>query len=80
MAWRFLNGFYEGMKQFGANIANAVNFVLLFFVYIFGIGITAVIAKIFGKHFLQLKKTGRYSYWDKIDTKEMKKGDFYRQF
>ena len=73
-------GFYEGMKEFGANVANVTNFILLFFAYLIGVGLTAIFAKIFGKHFVSLKKTGKESHWQEITGKKKKMGDFYRQF
>ncbi len=50
-----LSGFLEGLKMFSENISYLVNVILLSIVYIFAVGITAMIAKFFGKHFLELK-------------------------
>ena len=76
----FTEGFYSGIKEFGANVSNVTNFILLFFVYLFGVGITAIVAKIFGKHFLQLKTAEKKSYWTEIKNKKPKMEEFYRQF
>ena len=55
MARDFLNGLKEGNRMFGEDIASVINFILLTFVYLFGVGITSMIAKLSGKNFLEIK-------------------------
>lgn len=75
----FLGGFKEGMKDFGYNISIIVNSVLLSAVYIIGVGITSIIAKLSGKHFLDMK-LGKKTYWEDSDLKGGPKKYYYRQF
>lgn len=75
----FFIGCREGMHLFGQNIALIINTVLLFIVYIVGVGATSLIAKIAGKHFLEMKKQ-EVSYWKPLNLKKKKIEDYYRQF
>ena len=47
---------WHGFRKFGLFMASVVNFVLLLIVYIIGVGLTALIGKLFRKSFLDLKK------------------------
>ena len=77
----FLIGFKEGFRSFGHVVVNIVNFVLLFFVYFIGVGITALVAKVFGKHFLDLKMNkGAKSYWMDLNLGKKPQEEYYRQF
>ena len=77
---QFLKGFKKGMKIFGDNLAITINTLLLFFVYIIGVGITSIIAKLFRKHFLETKLSKKDSYWDNLNLKEKPIEKYYRQF
>jgi hypothetical protein len=63
----FFNGFLAGFKRFSLGVAIIVNFILLFIVYLLGVGLTSLTAKIFRKHFLDIapKHRGKSikSYW-----------------
>ncbi len=77
----FLDGFVQGFKNFGKAFSNTINYVLLSFVYFFGVGLTSLFAKLLGKHFLELKPDSeRKSYW--VDRKIAKQSleDHKRQF
>ena len=76
----FFIGFKHGFQEFGHIITNIVNFILLFIVYFIGVGLTSMIAKISGKHFLKLKKENRKSNWriKKIGKQPIE--EYYRQF
>ena len=83
----FFKGFYEGMKKFGANIVAIINFILLLPVYLLGVGISSIGAKIIGKRFLNLNKFDNKikSYWIKKENKKQGKKsqdleDSYNQF
>ncbi len=77
----FFNGFKNGMKNFGNNIAIIINSILLLMVYIIGVGITSIISKIVGKHFLEKKLSKEQkSYWDNLDLSKKPLKDYYRQF
>jgi hypothetical protein len=53
--------------------------VLFTFVYVFGVGITAIVAKIAGKRFLDYS-LNKKSYWTKVDSRKKTMEDYYRQF
>ncbi len=57
-----------------------VNFALLSIAYFIGIGIVSLAAKIFGKHFLDIKKHNKKSNWQahKIEKEPLEK--YYRTF
>ncbi len=77
----FFKGFKKGMSDFGQNITIIVNSILLTIVYIIGIGITSIIAKIFKKHFLDTKiSKEKKSYWSELDLKKKPLDNYYRQF
>jgi len=73
---KFLKGFKEGFKEFGEAITAIINFILLLIVYLIGVGITTIIARISKQKLLDLNfRDKRKSYWIKH-----KEGDFNKQF
>ncbi len=76
----FLKGFEKGFENFGKFIKDVVNYILLTIVYIIGVGFTAIIAKIFGKKFLNIKKQKKSTYWTDLNLKKEKIENYYRQF
>ena len=73
--------FKKGIKEFGDTIAVIVNSFLLTLVYILGIGATSLIAKIFGKKFLENKiSTDTDSYWEDLNITTKSMEDYYKQF
>lgn len=74
----FSNEFKKGMSDFNSNIITIINVTLLIFVYITGIGITSLIAKIFGKHFLDISK--KDTYWSDLVTEKKSIKEHYKQF
>ncbi len=78
---QFFTGFKKGSRDFGYNIALIINSVLLSLVYIIGAGFTSIVAKLFGKHFLDIKLSKkRDSYWSDLNLKKKPIGEYYRQF
>ena len=76
---KFIADFVKVIKQLGEFVSNFVNFVLLLPVYLLGIGLTSLIAKLFKKQFLDYKIfKKKQSYWS--DVKPHKKESYYRQF
>lgn len=73
--------FKSGMHQFGQNITLIVNSILLTIVYILGVGITSITAKVLSKQFMKksLSKKSK-TYWSKLDLKKEKEDTYYRQF
>jgi len=78
---QFFKGFKKGFKDFGMNIANIINSLLLLIVYIIGVGLTSIVAKLVGKHFLEDKKpSNKKSYWKELGLKKKPTEEYYRQF
>jgi hypothetical protein len=77
----FFKGFKKGMKQFSDNISLIINSILLSIVYLLGVGITSIFAKLSGKHFLDLKLSKKKkSYWSSLNLKKKPIENYYRQF
>ena len=72
--------FRKGFRSFGLSVSILVNFVLLFFVYLMGIGLTSIVAKIFHKHFLDLDNKNQKSYWTQLNLNKKKIDYYYKQF
>jgi hypothetical protein len=77
---QFFKGFCRGFKGFSQNIALIVNTVLLTLVYVIGVGVTSMIAKIFKKQFLEIKLSKKNSYWSDLGLKKKSMQEYYRQF
>jgi hypothetical protein len=76
----FLGGFREGFRKFGLQVAGIVNLILLGIVYIVGLGPVSFLYRISGKHFLDLEKGERKSYYDKREYGGGSMEDYYRPF
>lgn len=74
----FFAGLGEGFRDFSALITDIVNFALLFFVYFIGVGIVAVLSRIAGKKFMNLKP-GK-STWVKRSLSKMPMEEYRRMF
>ena len=78
---QFFVGFKVGSQDFGHTIALIVNSILLFIVYCIGVGITSIVARLFGKHFLETKRLKkRKTYWSDLNLKRNPIEYYYRQF
>jgi len=76
-----MKGFKAGITGVGHTIAGLINTALLFVVYVVGVGLTSIIAKIFRKHFLHMKLSKkRESYWTELNLKKRPIEHYYRQF
>ena len=71
--------FKEGFKDFGSNITIIVNTILLIIIYLIGVGITSITAKIFKKKFLYELNSNK-SYWNDLNLKKEQMENYYRQF
>lgn len=76
----FIDGFKEGQKIFGETIAIIVNSILLGLVYFFGVGLTSIVSKIFGRKFLDLKPENKETYWEDLNLDKKKMEEYYKQF
>ena len=74
----FLKGFIKGFRNFSHVITDAVNFVMLFFLYLIGIGIVSIVSKLLGKRFMDLKSSG--SSWVIRKLKKRPIEEYYRLF
>ena len=77
----FFTGFKCGFSAFGHNLTALINSFLLLVVYIFGVGLTALVAKLMGKHFINIRKgKNQDSYWAPLNLQKKPVDDYYRQF
>ena len=74
----FFAGFKDGFRNVSNRITDIINFIFLFVVYFIGIGVVSIISKMFGKHYLDLKKNG--SSWIVRKLKKKPIEDYYRLF
>jgi membrane protein DedA with SNARE-associated domain len=70
--------FNQGIKKFMDDLTFIISFFLLTLTYFFGVALTFLFAKIFGKSFLDNKK--KESYWRNLNLKEKPMEDYYKQF
>ena len=77
---QLIKGFKKGMGNFGQNIALIINTILLTFVYLIGVGLTSIVAKIFRKHFLEIRMSNKETYWNDLNLKKRPIEEYYRQF
>ena len=80
MLKKILNAAKAILEPVGAIISNVVNFVLLLIVYSLSIGIVSIIMKLFGKHFLELKKQNKISNWHDHKVSKQPLENYYRTF
>lgn len=69
-----------GVEEFGHDVNTLIISVLLTFVYVFGVGVTALIARFVGRSFLDVtfqKEIG--SYWRRWDVGRHRVNRFWRQ-
>ncbi|MDP3918386.1 MAG: hypothetical protein Q8Q35_00580 [Nanoarchaeota archaeon] len=76
----FFKSFKEGMNNFGQKIAIIINTALLSLVYIIGVGLTSLVAKILNKNFLDTKLSKDKSYWKDLNLKKKPIESYYKQF
>lgn len=77
----FFTGLKKGMNSFGGSISTIINSALLLTVYLIGVGLTSLFAKLIGKHFLETK-VSKYekTYWADLNLKKKDIEEYYRQF
>ena len=77
----FFIGLKQGFQDFGHFVTTIINSILLTVVYFIAVGLTSIIAKIFKKEFLDIKKKKNVSsYWKDLDLKKKPTKEYYRQF
>jgi large-conductance mechanosensitive channel len=75
--WTLIKSILEPIAKV---ISNTINFILLAVVYFIGIGPISIISKLFGKHFLELKKQNNKSNWREHKLTKQPLEDYYRTF
>ena len=81
MVLKLFEGFKAGFREVGEVLAGLVNLLLLSLVYLAGVGLTSIVAKIFGKHFLNLKQQkDKKTYYEELNLSKESKETYYRQF
>ena len=75
--WNAIKSILEPLSKIMSSI---VNFVLLSIVYFVGIRIVSVSAKLFRKHFLELKKQNKKSNWNEHRLEKEPLEKYYRMF
>ena len=68
------------LEHFGKLISNVINFVLLLAVYFVSIGIVSLSMKLFGRHFLEIKKKNSKSNWHEHKVTKQPLESYYRSF
>jgi hypothetical protein len=77
----FLSDFYKGMCLFGKKVSIFINTILLLIAYVFGIGLTAIIAKLIDKNFLKLRiEKDKTSYWEETHITDKEVSEFLKQY
>ena len=77
----FFKGIKKGSHKFGSNITIIINSILLFSVYLIGVGLTSIISKISGKKFLDTKLSKeKESYWTDLNLKKKNTEEYYKQY
>lgn len=76
----FIRGFKKGFSAHGKNLALLVSSLMLSFVYVFGIGMTAMFAKITKKKLIDVGPGKKKSYWAKIRLSTERLDNYYKQF
>ncbi len=77
----FIAGVRDGFGNFSHVIINIVNFILLSLVYFTAIALVAIISKLFGKRFIDLKRQkNTETYWLNKSIKTKPLESYYRQF
>jgi hypothetical protein len=77
----FLLGMKDGSSDFGFGVSRVVNFILLSFVYVFGVGLTSIVARLKGKHFLDMEmdKSAK-TYFEDEPIMKKEREEYFRQF
>lgn len=80
MLKRILDSIKSVLEPVAKIISSIVNFILLALVYFLGIGIVSISMRLFGKHFLELKKKNKSSNWHEHKMAKQPLEDYYRTF
>lgn len=77
----FFKGLKKGLQAFGELITLLVNSLVLLLTYLLGFGISALLTRPFGKHFLDIKiEKDKKSYWIDYPKTEVEVVDYLKQY
>ena len=75
------SGIYAGLGKFGSIVSSIINLIFLFIVFVLGIGVVSLIAKLVGKKFLTIKMDKKLNtYWQDTIMTKRKKEDYLKPF
>ena len=77
---RFFHGFRRGLKETGSAIISIINSVLLTVVYLLGVGLPSLAARVFKKEFLETKTGHTSTYWSELNLRKNPIEKYARQF
>lgn len=76
-----IEGIKQGADVFAKNITILINSLLLTIVYLIGVGLTTICAKIVRKSFLKTKvNKNTTTYWQDLNLKTESRENYQRQF
>ena len=75
--WSAVKCVLEPVSKF---ISDIVNFILLALVYFIGVGLVSISMKLFGKHFLEIKRQNKKSNWNEHKVAKQPLENYYRTF
>ena len=80
MLKKIWDGVKKVLEPVGKVMSTIVNFALLAIVYFIGIGLVSMAMKLFGKHFLDVKKQNKPSNWHEHKVTKQPMDKYYRTF
>ena len=76
-----MRGTWKGFKDFSHILTTLVNTILLLPIYLVGVGLTSIVAKVKKKEFLEGKLSPETkSYWNDLNVKKKPLQEYYQQF
>jgi len=76
-AWSAIKTILEPISKL---MSNVINFVLLLIIYFIGIGPVSIFMRLFGRHFLELKKQNKTTNWHEHRIEKQPLEKYYRTF
>lgn len=77
----FTKDFKKGAMNFGNDLSALINCVILLFLYILGIGFSAILARLLRKTFFETKPSkAKKTYWLDFESRSKDTENYYQQF
>ena len=80
MSKKLFESFKSFLGHLGRIISGIVSFILLAIVYFTGIGSISVVMRLFGEHFLDIKKQKKESNWQEHKVEKQSLEHYYKTF